>query len=53
MRAWLACAMKWPSGTRSATHTAPFSKPPLPMNSMYQTSPVVESEIEKPSMSLA
>ena len=48
MRAWLACAITWPSGTRRATHSAPLSKEPLPMNSMYHTSPVVESEIEKP-----
>ena len=52
-RAWLACAITLPSGTRSATHSAPFSKPPLPMNSMYHTSPVLASEIEKPSMSEA
>ena len=47
VRAWLACAMMCPSGTRSATQSAPFSNPPLPRSYMYHASPVVASAREQ------
>ena len=47
MRAWFAWAETWPSGTRRATHTAPFRPGPFPIISRIQTS--FGSEIEKDS----
>jgi hypothetical protein len=38
VRAWLAVAVTYPSGTREATQTAPLPYFPLPMSSISQTS---------------
>jgi hypothetical protein len=38
MRAWLACAEMTPSGSRRATHTAPFWPVPLPIISSSHAS---------------
>mmetsp|Transcript_5136 Transcript_5136/g.19209 ORF Transcript_5136/g.19209 Transcript_5136/m.19209 type:complete len:296 (+) Transcript_5136:1349-2236(+) len=48
--AWLACANTAPSGTRVATHTAPFSKAPFPMSSMSQALVVSTHENDSPSL---
>jgi len=48
MRAWLACAVMYPSGTRSATHTTPL--PHLPLGTISMNHVSCPSEIEKPSI---